>query len=48
MDYTSNNHRLGSAGEGYAWFVSLRLTELIVKQWRCVLFPFWAFIFAGQ
>ena len=24
------------------------VNEFIVKQWRCVLFPFWAFIFAGQ
>ena len=24
------------------------VNEFIVKQWRCVLFPLWAFIFAGQ
>ena len=24
------------------------VNDFIVKQWRCVLFPFWAFIFAAQ
>ena len=24
------------------------VNEFIVKQWRCVLFPFWAFIFVGN